>query len=217
MEPSVANKQQAADVCNLFPRFWSTNLSTAITTFSIMHVNIINTYIFLLQNQTENTTTKFSLLFPSPASYAGIADKSIHWPELTLSFTPLFCCSAAFSGSWPMCLLSKGEPNTVEWVSELPWQQNLTAGCNGNVIESEEQTFTYWVGSNVLRLAAGQVVLIYSAVDGFNLGKTLQAKMLLFMHLSEHFCLLSHRFPPVYYKRWKQQNTLLSHFINSGM
>lgn len=65
-----------------------------------------------------------------------------------------------------MCLLSKGEPNTVEWVSELPWQRNLTAGCNGNVIEREEQAFTYWVGLHSLRLTAGQVVLTYSTVDG---------------------------------------------------
>lgn len=33
-----------------------------------------------------------------------------------------------------MCLLSKGEPYTVVWVSVLPWQQNLTAGLRSITI-----------------------------------------------------------------------------------
>ncbi len=112
----------------------------------------------------NTTTTKFSI-----SSFFNIHRHHTLKHPLTLAysfFPSLFCCSVAFSGSWPMCLLSKGEPNTVEWVSELPWQRNLTAGCNGNVIEREEQTFTYWVGLHSLRLAAGQVVFTYSTVDG---------------------------------------------------
>ncbi len=92
----------------------------------------------------NNTTTKFSI-----SSFFNIHRYHTLKHPLTLAysfFPSLFCSSVAFSGSWPMCLLSKGEPNTVEWVSELPWQRNLTAGCNGNVIEREEQTFTYWGG-----------------------------------------------------------------------
>lgn len=95
-------------------------------------------HFFLLQTLTQTLTQVLHTKHPLTLAYP--------------FFPSLFCCSVAFSGSWPMCLISKGEPSTVEWVSELPWQRNLTAGCNGNVIEREEQTFTYWVGLHSLRL-----------------------------------------------------------------
>ncbi len=54
----------------------------------------------------NNTTTKFSI-----SSFFNIHRYHTLKHPLTLAysfFPSLFCCSVAFSGSWPMCLLSKG-------------------------------------------------------------------------------------------------------------